>query len=195
VFAQLLHVDTIHTTRKTEKCHFWNAALSIACAERVAVICLLAVPRLRRWPPIVEAWVRSRVTPRGICGGQSGTGEGFSQSSSVFPCQYHSTVALQTHIIWGMNNRHFGGHSSETLSHPIDIDNNNLPPVRPITRQVKWHRQYQANIANYGHHRNPVLSLLDTHCHMQIHEYSQSGHTADHTRPQPSWQTDSTALK
>jgi hypothetical protein len=25
-------------------------------------------------------------------------------SSSVFPCQYHSIVALQTHIIWGMRN-------------------------------------------------------------------------------------------
>jgi hypothetical protein len=36
--------------------------------------------------------------------GQSGTGAGFSAGSSVFPCQYHSTVALQTHIIWAMRN-------------------------------------------------------------------------------------------
>jgi hypothetical protein len=31
-------------------------------------------------------------------------GRVFSPSSSIFPCQYHSTVALQTHIIWGMRN-------------------------------------------------------------------------------------------
>jgi hypothetical protein len=57
-----------------------------------------------RRPLTAETRVRDQVCSCGICGGQSGTGTGFSRSLSVFACQYHSTVADQTHIIWGMRN-------------------------------------------------------------------------------------------
>jgi hypothetical protein len=41
-----------------------------------------------------EARIPSRVSPCGIYGGQSGTRTGFPPSTSVFPCQFHSTGAL-----------------------------------------------------------------------------------------------------
>jgi hypothetical protein len=46
-----------------------------------------------RQPLTAEARVRSRVSPCGICDRQNDTGTGFSPSTSVFPCQFHSTGA------------------------------------------------------------------------------------------------------
>jgi hypothetical protein len=46
-----------------------------------------------RRPLTAEARVRSSISPRGIYGGQSGTGTDFCPSTSVFPCKFHSTDA------------------------------------------------------------------------------------------------------
>jgi hypothetical protein len=48
---------------------------------------------INRRPLTAEARVRSRVSPCGIFGGQSGTGTGFPPSTLAFPCQFLSTGA------------------------------------------------------------------------------------------------------
>jgi hypothetical protein len=58
------------------------------------------LPVAWKWHVNHQDWLRQLVCGLGshegqsigICGGQSGTGTGFSPSSLVFPCQYHSTV-------------------------------------------------------------------------------------------------------
>jgi hypothetical protein len=52
-------------------------------------------------PLTVEVHVCTWVSPCGICGRHSSTRTGFSPSSLIFPCQYHSTMALHTHISFG----------------------------------------------------------------------------------------------
>ena len=54
-------------------------------------------------PLIAKAGVRFQVRPSEICGKQSGTGTGFSWSTSVFSCQYHATNAPQ----WSSSTRCF----------------------------------------------------------------------------------------
>jgi hypothetical protein len=54
------------------------------------------VQAVGRRPLTSEARVRAWVSPCVICGGQRGTGTGFSLTSSAFPSQYLSTVALRT---------------------------------------------------------------------------------------------------
>jgi hypothetical protein len=54
-----------------------------------------------RRPLTAEARVRTRLSPCGICSGQSDTGSDFSPSSSVSFCQYHFSVSLHTRTSCG----------------------------------------------------------------------------------------------
>jgi hypothetical protein len=53
-------------------------------------------------PLSAEARVCIHLSPYQICGGQSGTGTGFSLSSLMFLCQYRSAVALHIPILSGV---------------------------------------------------------------------------------------------
>jgi hypothetical protein len=56
-----------------------------------------AVQAVSRWPLTTEARVRARVNPCGICGGQSGTGQVFSEYFG-FPCKYIIPPLLHIHL-------------------------------------------------------------------------------------------------
>jgi len=86
-FAQWHYVGSLTLTRGCVLCRpccvlVVRGAISRAVAQAVS-----------RRPVTTEAPVRSHVSPCDICYGQSGTETGFSPSSSVLPCQYHSTNA------------------------------------------------------------------------------------------------------
>jgi hypothetical protein len=85
--VQRAFLNAFQVTTNTEPlrpANRWNLNASVGRAIAQAV---------SRRPLTVETRVRSRVSPCEICGGQSGTGIGFSPSTSVFPCQFHSTGA------------------------------------------------------------------------------------------------------
>jgi hypothetical protein len=80
------------------KCHHyvsWVCTRAIK-RNRIDLTCLngrAMAQAVSRRPLTAEAHVRSRVSPCEICVGQSGTGTGFSPSTSVFPCQFLSIGA------------------------------------------------------------------------------------------------------
>jgi hypothetical protein len=54
---------------------------------------------VRRRPLTAEAPVCASISPFRICSGRSGTETGFSPSFSVSYYQYHSAVAVHTHLV------------------------------------------------------------------------------------------------
>jgi hypothetical protein len=71
-----------------------NGMASLCMCDRKTRVrgCAMA-QAVSRQPPTAKARVRFRVSPCGICDVQSGAGTGFSSSTSLFPCQFHSTGA------------------------------------------------------------------------------------------------------
>jgi hypothetical protein len=78
--------NLLANSRPAESTHLWvrlaNDESSCAISQAIS-----------HWHLSAEAQIRTHVSPYGIYSGQSGTGTGFCLSSSVFPCQYHSTAA------------------------------------------------------------------------------------------------------
>jgi hypothetical protein len=120
---QLLIYDTVvkyDTERNTIQIHvhYWCHLVYIFAMHRPQTKNLIKYIRCCMLDIQVMSWLRSLVaslSPQedqvcawvsscGICGAQSCTGTGVSQSSSVFLHQYRSTMALHTHIsiIWRM---------------------------------------------------------------------------------------------
>jgi hypothetical protein len=65
-------------------------------------------------PLTAEARIHARISPCGICGGHSGAVTSFSQNIRFFLSVSFHHISPYPYLTWGMNNRPFGGRSSET---------------------------------------------------------------------------------
>jgi hypothetical protein len=116
----------------------WNTLLTselcLGIAQEVSSLTLTA-----------ETRVQASVSPCGISGVQSGTGRGFPSSSTVFPCQYHSTVAFHIYI------------SPETTCQPSTVwcSRERLPAAaaepaqglsEPVAPRIYCHIEYSNNL-------------------------------------------------
>jgi hypothetical protein len=76
-----------------------------------------------RWPFIVEAWVHPGQSMWDVWWAKWHWGRFHPEFFGFpLPISFHREPPY-SYIIWGMNNMPIGGCSSETSSHPIDINN------------------------------------------------------------------------
>jgi hypothetical protein len=96
------------------RCHTWTCANICVTMNGRSVAQAVSRP-----PVIAEVRVRALVSPCGICSGRSGARTGFSTTSSVFRCHYHSIAVHCSHMYqkWNENTalltkRSVGSHSN-----------------------------------------------------------------------------------
>jgi hypothetical protein len=89
----LMHVRVL-----SRRVWWWLSPDFLFASDYVRQLGRAMVQAVSRRPLTADAQVRARVSQCGICGEPSVTGTDFSTSSLVFLCQYHSTVALRTHV-------------------------------------------------------------------------------------------------
>jgi hypothetical protein len=73
--------------------HVFHLILTIYIKSYYLISGRAMAQAVSRRPVIADVRVRSRLSPCGIYGGQSGTGTGFSPSTSYFLCQFYFTGA------------------------------------------------------------------------------------------------------
>ena len=112
-----------------------------------------------QWPLTEVTQVWSQATPCGICGIESHRGTGFSPTNSVFPCQYHSTIAPYSFI-----------HLPPTL-YNVFLPVLQFSPVSTIPPLLHTHSfiYHPRCIMFFSQYFSFPLSVSFHHCSMLIH--------------------------
>ena len=116
-------------------------------------------------PLTAEKRVQSQVSSFEFSGGQSGNRTGFSSSTSVFPCQYHSTIAPKAFI-----------HLPPTL-YNVFLPVLQFSPVSIIPPLLHTHSSiyHPRCIMFFSQYSSFPLSVSFHHCSILIH--SSTTHT------------------